>query len=262
MLELLYSPEAWISFVTLAVLEIVLGVDNLLFISILAGKLPEEQRAKARQIGLAVALITRLLLLVTLAWAAKLTTPIATLDFGFEHPFVLSWRSIILGLGGMYLIYKAVVEMNEIVRARHHGTHAAHGTKKDQRPAVFGWIILQIAIIDIVFSLDSVITAVGMVNEVPIMAAAIIVAVLVMLFLINPIATFIDKHPEVKIVALSFLLLVGFILVADAGGIHIPKPYLYFALGFSTFVQIMILWAQGDLGSDSKTPSEQKEAGS
>jgi predicted tellurium resistance membrane protein TerC len=159
-----------------------------------------------------------------------------------------------LGLGGLYLLYKAIIEMNETIRTTPHA-HAdlENADKPGKKRAVFGWIVLQIAIIDIVFSLDSVITAVGMANHVEVMAAAIIIAVFVMLFLINPISDFIDRHKEVKIVALSFLLLVGFILVAEAGGVHVPKAYLYFALGFSTFVQMMVLWSQGAEAKHGKT---------
>jgi predicted tellurium resistance membrane protein TerC len=244
MIELLANPEVWISFVTLAILEIVLGVDNIVFIAILAGKLPPEQRDRARQIGLAVALITRLMLLFSLYWISHMEMTLFTLPLP-GGDFVVTWRTLILGGGGLYLIYKAIVEMNETVRhAPHMEQDLADAEKPAKKKAVFGWIILQIAIIDIVFSLDSVITAVGMANHVEVMAAAIIVAVFVMLFLINPISKFIDKHKEVKIVALSFLLLVGFILVAEAGGVHVPKAYLYFALGFSTFIQMMVLWAQ------------------
>jgi predicted tellurium resistance membrane protein TerC len=244
MIELLANPEVWISFITLAVLEIVLGVDNIVFIAILAGKLPPEQRDKARQIGLAVALITRLLLLFSLYWISHIESTLFMLPLP-GGDFAVTWRSIILGGGGMYLIYKAIVEMNETIRhAPHMENDLENADKPGKKRAVFGWIILQIAIIDIVFSLDSVITAVGMADHVEVMAAAIILAVFVMLFLINPISRFIDKHKEVKIVALSFLLLVGFILVAEAGGVHVPKAYLYFALGFSSFIQIMVLWSQ------------------
>jgi predicted tellurium resistance membrane protein TerC len=244
MLELLANPEVWFSFITLAVLEIVLGVDNIVFIAILAGKLPPEQRDKARQIGLAVALITRLLLLFSLYWISHIETILFTLSLP-GGDFAVTWRAIILGGGGLYLIYKAIVEMNETIRhPPHMQSDLEDADKPGKKRAVFGWIILQIAIIDIVFSLDSVITAVGMADHVEVMAAAIILAVFVMLFLINPISRFIDKHKEVKIVALSFLLLVGFILVAEAGGVHVPKAYLYFALGFSTFIQVMVLWSQ------------------
>jgi predicted tellurium resistance membrane protein TerC len=239
MIELLSNPEVWISFFTLTVLEVVLGVDNIVFIAILAGKLPDEERAKARQFGLAVALITRLGLLFTLFWIAHLERPM-TIELSEGVVISFTWRQIVLGLGGLYLLYKSVVEMNETVRLK-HPHHASEGKR---RRAVFGWIVLQIAIIDIVFSLDSVITAVGIASHVEVMAAAIIISVLVMLFLINPISDFIDKHKEVKIVALSFLLLVGFLLVAEAGGVEVPKAYLYFALGFSTLVQALVLWSQ------------------
>jgi predicted tellurium resistance membrane protein TerC len=258
MIELLSNPEVWFSFITLSVLEIVLGVDNIVFIAILAGKLPPEQRAKARQFGLAVALITRLLLLFSLYWISHIEMTL------FEVPlpdgaFKVTWRTVILGAGGLYLIYKAIVEMNETVRhAPHLHQDLEDAEKPVKKPAVFGWIVFQIAIIDIVFSLDSVITAVGMANHVEVMAAAIILAVFVMLFLINPISDFIDKHKEVKIVALSFLLLVGFILVAEAGGVHVPKAYLYFALGFSTFIQVMVLWSQS---TETKAKSNGKAAG-
>ncbi len=245
MIELISNPEVWISFVTLAILEIVLGVDNIVFIAILAGKLPPEQRDKARQFGLAVALITRLLLLFSLYWISHMEMTLFTVPLP-DGDFPVTWRTIILGGGGLYLIYKAIVEMNETIRhVPHSHKDLESADKPGKKRAVFGWIILQIAIIDIVFSLDSVITAVGMASHVEVMAAAIILAVFVMLFLINPISKFIDKHKEVKIVALSFLLLVGFILVAEAGGVHVPKAYLYFALGFSTFIQVMVLWAQG-----------------
>ncbi|MBL9099141.1 MAG: TerC family protein [Alphaproteobacteria bacterium] len=236
-MEFLTSPEAWAAFLTLTALEIVLGVDNIVFIAILAGRLPKEDRAAARQIGLAVALGTRLLLLATLFYLSHLETKTGISLFSRD----LSWRDLVLGAGGLFLIWKAVVEMNEAVRP-----HKAK--RKEDNPrgarAAFTWIIIQIAIIDIVFSIDSVITAVGIAEQIEIMAAAIIIAVFVMMVAINPIAAFIDKHKEIKIVALSFLLLVGFILVAEAMGTPIPKGYLYFALGFAGLVQGLILWAQ------------------
>ena len=235
-MELLANPEAWIAFITLTTLEIVLGVDNIVFIAILAGKLPLEERNSARQIGLAVALGTRLALLATLFYLSHLEATTGIWLFGRD----LSWRDIVLGSGGMFLIWKAIVEMNESIRP--HKAH--HKEKKNAARAAFTWIIIQIAIIDIVFSIDSVITAVGIANHIEIMAAAIIIAVFVMMVAINPISIFIDRHKEVKIVALSFLLLVGFILVAEAMGTEIPKGYLYFALGFASLVQVLILWAQ------------------
>ncbi len=236
-MEFLLRPEVWFAFLTLTVLEIVLGVDNIVFIAILAGRLPHEKRAAARQIGLAVALATRLALLVTLFHLAHLETKTGFSIFGRD----LSWRDMVLGAGGLFLIWKAVVEMNIAVRPHKHPPKE----KKSKRArAAFAWIIVQIAVIDIVFSIDSVITAVGIAQQIEIMAAAIIIAVFVMMVAINPIAAFIEKHKEIKIVALSFLLLVGFILVAEAMGTPIPKGYLYFALGFAGLVQALILWAQ------------------
>jgi predicted tellurium resistance membrane protein TerC len=234
-MEFLLQPEVWFAFLTLTALEIVLGVDNIVFIAILAGRLPKEDRASARQIGLAVALGTRLLLLATLFYLSHLETKTGIWLFERE----LSWRDIVLGAGGLFLIWKAIVEMNEAVRP-----HKAK-QKKNKNPAraAFAWIIIQIAIIDIVFSIDSVITAVGIADHIEIMALAIIIAVFVMMVAINPISHFIDHHKELKIVALSFLLLVGFILVAESLGTPIPKGYLYFALGFAALVQGLIFWA-------------------
>jgi predicted tellurium resistance membrane protein TerC len=235
LLTLLSSSEVWLAFVTLTTLEIVLGVDNIVFIAILAGRLPKEKRAAARQIGLAVALGTRLLLLFTLFILSHLETKTGLVLFGRE----ISWRDIVLGVGGLFLIYKAVVEMNEAIRP-----HPKKDEGKRHMRAAFAMIIIQIAIIDIVFSIDSVITAIGIAKDIEVMAAAIILAVFVMMVAINPIADFIDRHKEIKIVALSFLLLVGFVLVADAAGNPIPRGYLYFALGFASLVQVLILWAQ------------------
>lgn len=238
LLSLLTSSDAWLAFITLTVLEVVLGVDNIVFIAILAGRLPQQSRAAARQIGLAVALGTRLLLLGTLFILAHLETHTGLTLFGRE----LHWRDVVLGIGGLFLIYKAVVEMNVAVRP--------DKAKKDRfgsghHRAAFAMVIIQIAVIDIVFSIDSVITAIGIARQLEVMAAAIIIAVFVMMFAINPIAEFIDRHKEIKIVALSFLLLVGFVLIADALGTPIPRGYLYFALGFATLVQMLVLWAQG-----------------
>ncbi len=236
-MEFLTSPEIWAAFLTLTALEIVLGVDNIVFIAILAQRLPPEDRASARQIGLAVALGTRLALLATLFYLSHLETKTGITLFSRD----LSWRDMVLGAGGLFLIWKAVVEMNEAVRP--HKVQAKEKKSRGAR-AAFAWIIVQIAIIDIVFSIDSVVTAVGIANDIEVMATAIIIAVFVMMVAINPIAAFIEKHKEIKIVALSFLLLVGFILVAEAMGTPIPKGYLYFALGFAGMVQALILWAQ------------------
>ena len=237
LLQLFTSSEVWLAFVTLTALEIVLGVDNIVFIAILAGRLPKEHRAAARQIGLAVALGTRLALLATLFILSHLQTTTGLHFLGRE----VTWRDIVLGVGGLFLIYKAVVEMNVAVRP--HAAKQRVPVAKSHGRAAFAMIIVQIAIIDIVFSVDSVITAIGIAKQLEVMAAAIIIAVFVMMVAINPIADFIDRHKEIKIVALSFLLLVGFVLVADALGNPIPRGYLYFAIAFATLVQVLILWA-------------------
>ncbi len=235
-MDFLFDPQVWFAFFTLTALEIVLGVDNIVFIAILAGRLPAEDRSAARQIGLSVALATRLALLVTLFYLSHLEGKTGFFLFGHE----LSWRDVVLGAGGLFLIWKSIVEMNVEVRPHKH----VRKEKVSNRPrAAFAWIIIQIAIIDIVFSIDSVITAVGIAKDIEVMAAAIIISVFVMMVAINPISAFIDKHKEIKIVALSFLLLVGFILLAEALGTPIPKGYLYFALGFAAMVQVLILWA-------------------
>jgi len=238
-LSLLTNSEVWLAFITLTTLEIVLGVDNIVFIAILAGRLPRESRAAARQIGLAVALGTRLLLLGTLFVLSHLQTSTGLFLFGRE----LAWRDIVLGIGGLFLIYKAVVEMNLAIRPGM--AKSKEQTSKGRHRAAFAMIIIQIAVIDIVFSIDSVITAIGIARQIEVMAAAIIIAVFVMMVAINPIAEFIDRHKEIKIVALSFLLLVGFVLIADALGNPIPRGYLYFALGFASLIQVLILWAHG-----------------
>ncbi len=235
-MDFLLDPQVWFAFITLTALEIVLGVDNIVFIAILAGRLPKEDRAAARQIGLSVALGTRLALLATLFYLSHLEGKTGFGLFGHE----LSWRDVVLGLGGLFLIWKAIVEMNEAVRP--HKAQRKETNSKRPR-AAFAWIIIQIAIIDIVFSIDSVITAVGIAQHIEVMAVAIIIAVFVMMVAINPISHFIEQHKEIKIVALSFLLLVGFILLAEALGTPIPKGYLYFALGFAALVQVLILWA-------------------
>ncbi len=227
------DPEIWASLITLMALEIVLGIDNLVFISILAGRLPPEQQRRARKVGLALALLTRLALLATLAWIVSLTQP-----FVHVWGFALSWRDVILIVGGLFLLYK--------------GTHEIHneveGDAEDRGPAKtaasFMAVVTQIAIIDIVFSLDSVITAVGMADQLWVMVVAVIAAVLVMLVASDPLARFIAAHPTVKMLALSFLLLIGVMLIADGLHFHIPKGYVYFALGFSVMVEVLNNWAQ------------------
>jgi predicted tellurium resistance membrane protein TerC len=231
--EWITDPAIWASLITLMALEIVLGIDNLVFISILAGRLPEHQQSKARKVGLALALITRLMLLATLAWIVGLTAPFVTIgNFG------LSWRDVILIAGGLFLLWKATVEIHADVE----------GEEDEKGPAkagtTFAAIVTQIAIIDIVFSLDSVITAVGMADQLWVMVVAVIAAVIVMLVAADPLSNFIAAHPTVKMLALSFLLLIGVILIADGMHLHIPKGYVYFALGFSVMVEALNTWVR------------------
>ncbi len=223
------SIEHLLALVTLTVMEIVLGVDNVIFISILAGKLPLAQQRPARQIGLALALITRLLLLLSISWVAGLTEPLFAL--GQWH---VTGRSLIMLGGGLFLIYKATTEIHEKLEGSEHAERSAAVTTMQA-------VVAQIILLDIVFSLDSVITAVGMANELWVMIAAVIIAVGVMLFLAESIASFVNEHPTVKMLALSFLLLIGFSLVAEGFELHIPKGYIYFAMGFSVMVEILNL---------------------
>ncbi len=225
----LVNPEMWIALATLTALEIVLGVDNVIFISILAGKLPPSRRARARRWGLLGAMLTRILLLLSLRWAAGLTSPLFTvLGKGFAG------RDLILCLGGLFLLAKSTWEIHENLE----GVEARPTAKA---AASFGGAILQIMMLDIVFSLDSVITAVGMARQIGVMVAAVMLAVAVMMVASGPIATFVDRHPTVKMLALSFLLLIGFSLVAEAFDHHVPKGYIYFAMGFSVFVEMINL---------------------
>jgi predicted tellurium resistance membrane protein TerC len=221
------AAELTVAFLTLCVLEIVLGIDNVIFISILAGKLPPHQQPKARFIGLSLAMITRVLLLLSIAWMARLTAPLFSL---FEHD--VSGRDLILIIGGIFLVWKSTHEIHQKLEGE-----GAHGAG---RAAVsFNSVIIQIILLDIVFSLDSVITAVGMVNNIPIMIGAVVVAVIFMMFFSGPISGFVDRHPTVKMLALSFLLLIGVTLIADGFGQHISKGYIYFAMGFSVFVEAL-----------------------
>jgi predicted tellurium resistance membrane protein TerC len=233
-MEWLSDPQIWISLLTLSALEIVLGVDNLVFLAILADRLPEEQRPLARKLGLAFALVTRLALLASLAWIAGLVNPVFTI---FDHP--VSWRDIILIGGGVFLLAKATHEIHGSLEGEEEG-HEEGGLAKAAK-AGFVATIVQIGILDIVFSLDSVITAVGMANQLWVMIAAVVVAMAVMLIASGPLAGFVSRHPTVKMLALSFLLLVGMSLVAEGMGVHIPKGYLYFAMGFSVLVEALNL---------------------
>jgi predicted tellurium resistance membrane protein TerC len=223
------SPESWIALLTLTSLEIVLGIDNIIFISILAGKLPESQQKLGRQVGLMMAMITRILLLFSIAWLTRLTAPLFSV-LSYE----ISGRDLILIAGGLFLLGKSTYEIHE----RLEGEEGHAGQKV---AASLAGVIFQIMLLDIVFSLDSVITAVGMVNEIAIMIAAVMIAVAIMLFASGPISEFVNDRPTLKILALSFLLLIGFSLVADGLGLHIPKGYIYFAMGFSVFVEIINL---------------------
>ena len=223
------SADGWIALATLTVLEIVLGIDNIVFISILAGKLKPEERGRARTIGLGLAMGTRILLLLSITWVMGLTAPLFTV-FGQE----ISGRDLILLLGGLFLIAKSTHEI-------HDKLEGAEGHGAAKAAASFGAVLIQIALLDIVFSLDSVITAVGMAEHVGVMIIAVIAAVGVMLFSAGPISNFVEKHPTVKMLALSFLLLIGVSLIGEGLDHHIPKGYIYFAMGFSIFVEMINL---------------------
>jgi predicted tellurium resistance membrane protein TerC len=225
------QPEIWIAFATLVSLELVLGVDNVIFISILAGKLPESQRKQARTVGIILAVVTRILLLLSLSWIIGLKKPVFTLPI-LDIP--ISGKDLILLVGGLFLLWKSVHEI-------HDKLEGVEGHASAKVPAVFWSVIIQIMLLDIVFSLDSIITAVGMVNELPIMIVAVITAALVMVFAAGPISSFVEKHPTIKILALSFLLLIGFTLVVEAVHYHIPKGYIYFAMAFSVVVEMLNL---------------------
>lgn len=238
MMELLSDPQVVLSFLTLAALEIVLGIDNLLFVQIVASRCAPEKQKMARRVGLLLALGTRLLLLASIAWVAGLTAPILTIDwFGPEMAFELSWRDVILLGGGLFLLAKATTEI-------HHHIEGAEGSAKGGRYLTFGAAIFQIAMLDIVFSLDSVITAVGMAEHISVMVAAVVVAMIVMILAAQPVGNFVDKHPTVKVLCLSFLLLIGMALVGEGLHFHIPKAYLYFAIAFSALVEGLNLWAR------------------
>jgi len=238
MMELLADPQVWITLVTLSAIEIVLGIDNLVFISIAVSKLPPDRREVARKFGIAVACITRICLLLTLAWLAGLTADLFTL-FGQG----ISVRDLVLILGGVFLLVKGTKEILELVKGE-PDSEDVH-----TRPAAsFAGVIAQIAVIDIVFSLDSVIAAVGMANHTPVMVAAILLAVAVMLLAARPLGQFIDNNPTIKMLALAFIVAVGAYLLLDGFEMHIPKGYLYGAMGFSALVECLNLWAKKRAG--------------
>jgi predicted tellurium resistance membrane protein TerC len=233
MLALLSDPAAWASLLTLTVLEIVLGIDNILFLSIVSAKLPQHQQATARRIGLLLALIMRIGLLASIAWIVTLTQPLFSV-FGYAF----SWRDLILIGGGLFLLVKGTMEIHATLEDAHGGA--------DLVKAKLGFVsaVVQIVILDLVFSLDSVITAVGMADHLEVMIAAVVIAIGVMLVAAEPVARFVDQHPTVKMLALSFLLLVGMALVADGMQYHIPRGYLYFAIAFSMVVELLNLWVR------------------
>jgi predicted tellurium resistance membrane protein TerC len=230
-MDWLTSPEAWIALLSLTALEIVLGVDNIIFISILVGRLPPRDRQRARVIGLALAMLLRIGLLLSLAWMMRLATPLFSV-YGFD----IAGRELILIGGGLFLLAKSVIEIHNSIEGAGHDP-----TAPPPRAARFPTTLVQIGIIDIVFSLDSVITAVGMVNDVPVMVIAIVIAVAIMMFAAKPIGEFIDAHPTLKMLALSFLILVGVALIGEGFKFHIPKGYIYFSMAFAFAVEVLNL---------------------
>ena len=227
MLELLTTPEIWAAFLTLTALEIVLGIDNIIFISILTGRLPEEQQARGRYVGLALAMIMRLALLFSLSWVMGLTA-----DLFVVLDQAISGRDLILIIGGAFLIFKSTREVHNALEGEHEG-------KDGSAQVSFVGVLVQIAIIDMVFSLDSVITAVGLVEQIEVMVAAIVVAVGIMMVAANPISNFVEDHPTVKMLALTFLLMIGLTLLVEGFDVHVPKGYIYFAMAFSFGVEML-----------------------
>ncbi len=231
-MEAFLDPQIAMSFLTLAFLEIILGIDNVIFISVVAAKLPEEQQPRARMIGLTGALLMRVALLFSIVWIIGLTKPLFTV-FGQD----VSWRDLILIGGGLFLLAKGTMEIHETIEGE-------HSEAKGGQQAVFGFVILQIMALDVVFSIDSVITAVGLTDKVSVMIAAVSVAIVVMMAAAGPVSDFIKRHPTAKMLALSFLLLIGMALVADGLHFHVPRGYLYFAIGFSLLVEALNLFAR------------------
>jgi predicted tellurium resistance membrane protein TerC len=239
MIDLLTDPQVILSFLTLAALEIVLGIDNLLFVQIVAGRVAPQRQRLARRAGLSLALLTRIALLASIAWVAGLTAPVWTFEWPrWDISYALSWRDIILLGGGLFLLAKSTTEI-------HHNIDVddAHDESKPSYLSL-GAAIVQIALLDIVFSLDSVITAVGMTNHLPVMVAAVVAAMVVMILAANAVGDFVDKHPSVKMLCLAFLLLIGVALLGEGLHFHIPKGYLYFAIAFSALVEALNLWAR------------------
>ncbi len=229
MLEIFSHSSAWISLLTLTLMEIVLGIDNVIFISIVSGKLPEDQQKRARGIGLFLALFIRVLLLMTISWIIGLTYPVFTV-FANE----ISWRDIILIIGGLFLIGKSTMEIHERIE---HGEEDAQNAKK--KPISFKAVVGQIIILDVVFSFDSIITAVGLADHVSIMIIAVVVAMIIMFIFAGPVSDFIHRNPTMKMLALSFLIMIGMTLIIEALDIHVPKGYVYFAMAFSLLVEAL-----------------------
>jgi len=227
-MELLTDPQAWLALFTLTALEIVLGIDNIIFITILVGKLPANQQARARLLGLSLAMLTRIALLLSLTWIMGLTAPLFTV---LDN--VISWRDLILLGGGAFLLFKSTLE----IHASLEGAEPGQGPRR--AVATFFAVIVQIALIDIVFSLDSVITAIGLAQHVEVMVVAIVIAVFVMMAAAGPIGAFVDRHPTIKMLALSFLILIGVALIAESLDVHVPRGYLYFAMAFSVVVELL-----------------------
>ena len=260
-LALAASPAAWAALITLIVMEVVLGIDNLIFISILSNKLPEEQRRKARRLGISLALIMRLVLLTMIAWIVGLVAPV--FDLGIVGPIdshgvaafetAFSWRDLILIAGGLFLVWKATKEIHHSV-----DTHQSDDLldKKQIVSMNFTAAIVQILLLDIVFSVDSILTAVGMTEHVEVMYVAVVVAVAVMLFAADPLANFINRNPTVVMLALGFLLMIGMVLIAEGFGAHVPKGYIYTAMGFSAGVEMLNIWSR-----KSKAKAGAKESG-
>lgn len=263
MLDALLNPSNWAAFLTLSALEIVLGIDNIIFISILVGRLPAHMRDSVRRFGIFFALFTRILLLFSLAWIVGLVEPLFTLA---NYP--VSGRDLILFGGGAFLLYKASKEIYVEIMITNHTNPSQDDFKQTNTTGastsrLFWGTTLQIAVLDIVFSLDSVITAVGLVNELTIMVAAVVVAMMVMLFAAKPIGDFIHEHPSLKILALAFLVIVGAVLVAEAFGLHVPKAYIYSAMGFSLTVELLNIFAETkkkqQLGQDAQKAPQAKK---
>ena len=245
------DPANWIALITLAALEIVLGIDNLVFVAIITEKLPVEQRSLGRKLGLGLALLGRVLLLLSISWIMGLTKPLAHLALGGLE-LELTGQSLILLLGGLFLIYKATVEIHHKVELKDEEVHTS-----GKASAAFGAVMMNIALMDLVFSLDSVITAVGLVGEIPIMVAAIFIAMAVMIAFADPVSEFVSRHPTIKILALSFLLLIGVLLTAEAFHVDVPKGYVYFAMAFSLVVELVQMRYQRNV---ERRPAARSEA--